>query len=188
MQRSNFILPVILLAPLCGADAADLSACVSVVDPTARLACYDAASGRATTSPGVAPARESASAPTSGVASSPSASTKSSLPSSTEGPPRVSSVSPSDARFGDNGQLRGEAEARRSAPSELKAYVKHVASLSNGRYLLTLDNDQVWQTTEADWAVEFNAEDAVTISRLPLGGYQIALSGENRTLGVKRAK
>lgn len=73
-------------------------------------------------------------------------------------------------------------------PSELKAYVKRVASLPNGRYLLTLDNDQVWQTTEADWAVEFNAEDAVTISRLPMGGYQIALSGENRTLGVKRAK
>ncbi len=177
MQRF-FILAAILMAPLCGADAADLvgtpadfSACASVSDPTARLACYDAASGRATTSPSL-----------------PAASTKSSLPSSTEGPPRVSSVSPSDARFGDNGQLRGEAEARRSAPSELQAYVKRVASLPNGRYLLTLDNDQVWQTTEADWAVEFNAEDAVTISRLPLGGYRIALSGKNRTLGVKRAK
>ncbi len=78
--------------------------------------------------------------------------------------------------------------ARRSAPSEIKAYVKRVASLPNGRYRLTLDNDQVWQTTEADWAVEFNAEDAVTISRLPLGGYQIALSGENRTLSVKRTQ
>jgi hypothetical protein len=178
MQRSVFIVAVILLAPLGGANAAepaappaDLSACAGVSDSTARLACYDAASGRATTS-----------------ASPPSASTKSSPSSSTEGPPRVSSASPADARFGDNGQLRGEAEARRSVPSELKAYVKRVASLPNGRYLLTLDNDQVWQTTEADWAVEFNAEDAVTISRLPMGGYQIALSGENRTLGVKRAK
>ncbi len=179
---------VIQLAPLGGADAAEpatspgnVSACASVVDPTARLACYDAASGRATTAPSVVPGKEPASAPTS-VASSPATS------SSTEGPPRVSAVSPAEARFGDSGQLRGDAEARRSAPSQINAYIKHVVSLPNGRYLLTLDNDQVWQTTEADWAVEFNREDAVTIARLPTGGYQIALSGENRSLGVKRTK
>jgi hypothetical protein len=97
-------------------------------------------------------------------------------------------LSPAEARFGDTGQLRGEAEARRSLPSQLEAYVKRVAKLPDGRYRLTLDNDQVWQTTAADWAVEFNPEDAVTISRLPLGGYQIALSGENRNLGVKRTQ
>jgi hypothetical protein len=97
-------------------------------------------------------------------------------------------VSPAEARFGDKGQLPGDAQARSSMPSELKAYVKRVASLPNGRYLLTLDNNQVWQTTEANWAVEFNPEDAVTISRLRLGGYQIALSGENRSLGVKRTQ
>jgi hypothetical protein len=192
MQRLKFNLAVILLAPLGGAHAAepaappaDVSACVGVADPTERLACYDAASGRAKTAPAVVPTREPASAATSGAASS---SSTSSTPSAPAGPPRVSSASPADARFGDNGQLRGEAQARRSAPSEIKAYVKRVASLPNGRYRLTLDNDQVWQTTEADWAVEFNAEDAVTISRLPLGGYQIALSGENRTLSVKRTQ
>ncbi len=104
-----------------------------------------------------------------------------------EGPPRLS-ASPAQSSFGDSGQLRGEAKARRDAPSRLDSYVKRVVALPNGRYQLTLDNDQVWQTTEADWAIEFNPEDAVTISRLPLGGYRIALSGENRDLGVKRTQ
>jgi hypothetical protein len=98
------------------------------------------------------------------------------------------SASPAQSSFGDSGQLRGEAKARRDAPSRLDSYVKRVVALPNGRYQLTLDNDQVWQTTEADWAIEFNPEDAVTISRLPLGGYRIALSGENRDLGVKRTQ
>lgn len=183
MQSLRWVPAVILLAALGGADAAEpgaapanLSACASVADPVARLACYDAASGRGTSALAVAPAKESLSAPTSVAPSS----------SSTEGPPSVSAVAPGEARFGDTGQLRGDAQARREMPSQLDAYVKRATSLPNGRYRLTLDNNQVWQTTEADWAVEFNAEDAVTISRLPLGGYQIALSGENRTLGVKR--
>jgi len=170
---------MILLAPLGSAVAAEPvaplakpSACASVADPTARLACYDAESGRVATAPSVAPVREPASAAT-----------------STEGPPsRVSAVSPAEASFGDTGQLPGDTEGRRHMPSQLEAYVKRVASLPNGRYRLTLNNNQVWQTTESDWAVEFNPEDAVTIARLPLGGYQIALSGGNRYLGVKRTQ
>jgi hypothetical protein len=170
-QRATFLpLSMLVLVPFGSVAAeavvppANFSTCASMVDPTARLACYDAASGRAKVAPSVptAPAEPS------------------------EGPPRVSAASPAESRFGDNGQLRDAAEARRDTPSQIEAYVKHVATLPNGRYLLTLDNDQVWQTTEADWALEFNPEDSVTISRLPMGGYRIALSGENRSLGVKR--
>jgi hypothetical protein len=148
---------ILLVAPL-GTRAAEpvappanFAMCTGVADPSARLACYDAAAKRAA-------------------------------------PAHVPVVAPAEARFGDTGQLPGDAEARRELPSRLEARVKRVASLPNGRYRLTLDNSQVWQTTEANWAVEFNPEDAITISRLPLGGYQIARSGENRSLGVQRTQ
>jgi len=175
-----------LCAPLRIAGAAEpvatpinASDCVGVADSTARLACYDAAFNRAPPASTVKSGTARASTATSAAASS----------SSTEqGPPRVSTVSPAEARFGDNGQLKGDAQARRDLPSQIDAYVTRVDTLPNGRYRLTLDNNQVWQTTEANWAIEFNTEDAVTISRLPSGGYQIALSGENRSLGVKRTQ
>jgi hypothetical protein len=153
---------------LLGGAAADtvaapgsVTACISVVDPTLRLACYDAAAGRTATA-----------AATPAAASTPNAAT---APDAT-----------AESRFGDRGQLTVDAQARRKIPSQIEARVKRVVTLPAGRYVLTLDNDQVWQTTEADWAVEFKAEDVVTIARLPLGGFQIERAGQHRSLGVKR--
>ena len=138
-----------------------LSECASIADPVLRLGCYDKAAGRTIAGPGgpYAP----------------------SVPLETPG---VSAAAKS--RFGENGQLRGDVEFRRSMPKQIKVNVKRVAALPNGRYLLTLDNDEIWQTTERDWAVEFRPDEPITISRLPLGGYQIASTGQHRSVGIKR--
>jgi hypothetical protein len=178
------MLALLLVAPLgsatardAGATPGDFGACAGVDDPAARLACYDVAAGRTI----VAPGQESAASP---AAPAPQAA----APSATAGPPPAVAASSAEEKFGDTGQLRVDAEARRQIPSKLESRVKRVVNLPNGRYLLTLDNEQVWQTTDANWAVDFKPQDAITISRLPLGGYQIAHVHENRTLGVKRTQ
>jgi hypothetical protein len=90
------------------------------------------------------------------------------------------------AKFGDNGQLHPESKA--DLPKNLTAQVQQATSLPTGLYWLTLDNGQVWRTTQADWAIEFKANDTVTISRMVLGGYQISLAGRPKSVSAKRIK
>src|ERR1700730_3421805 len=90
------------------------------------------------------------------------------------------------AKFGDNGQLHPDAKA--DLPKNLTVQVQQVTSLPAGRYRLTLDNGQVWRTTQADWALTFKANDTVTISRMVLGGYQISLAGHNTSVRATRIK
>jgi tRNA-dihydrouridine synthase len=68
------------------------------------------------------------------------------------------------------------------------AQVREVMLLPAGLYRLTLDNGQVWDTTEADSALAFKANDAVTISRRVLGGYEIFLAGHNTSVSAARKK
>jgi hypothetical protein len=70
----------------------------------------------------------------------------------------------------------------------LSAQVHEVMLLPAGLYRLTLDNGQVWDTTEADSALAFKANDAVTISRRVLGGYEIFLAGHNTGVSATRNK
>jgi hypothetical protein len=90
------------------------------------------------------------------------------------------------AKFGDNGQLHPNPKA--DLPKDLTVQVQQVTSLPNGLYRLTLDNGQVWRTTEADSALTFKANDRVTISRRVLGGYLISLAGYATSVSVKRIK
>ncbi len=90
------------------------------------------------------------------------------------------------ARFGDDGRLRSETKP--TIPKSLSAQVREVIPLPAGLYRLTLDNGQVWSTTQADSALAFNVGDAVTISRLLLGGYEIALKGHTTNVSAVRIK
>lgn len=90
------------------------------------------------------------------------------------------------AKFGDHGQIRPDTKA--DLPKSLNVKVQQVKSLPNGLYRLTLDNGQVWRTTQADWAIEFKTDDTVTISRMVLGGYEISLAGHNASVSARRIK
>ena len=90
------------------------------------------------------------------------------------------------ARFGDSGQIHPEAKAE--LPKNLTVQVQQVTSLPNRQYQLTLDNGQVWRTTQSNWALEFKANDTVTISRMVLGGYEISLAGQIRSVSARRIK
>jgi hypothetical protein len=90
------------------------------------------------------------------------------------------------ARFGDNAGLHPDSQA--DLPKDMTVQVRQVASLAYGLFLLTLDNGQVWRTTQEDLALEFKANDRVTISRRVLGGYEISLAGRNASVNATRMK
>ncbi|HEY2676230.1 MAG TPA: hypothetical protein VGI65_04620 [Steroidobacteraceae bacterium] len=73
-----------------------------------------------------------------------------------------------------------------NSPKNLSAQVREVTPLPAGLYRLTLDNGQVWDTTQADSALMFKVNDAVTITRGLLGGHQISLAGHNTSVSVIR--
>jgi hypothetical protein len=155
-------------APQTGAAGA----CTRIVADAARLACYDAAFGRAAagaTTPDRPPGSRPAAA-------------------STTVPQPVSGAAAPEAvrKFGDYGQLTQDRKARSDVPKSVTAQITQLSSLPNGLFRLTLDNQQSWQTTQADWALSFKAGDRVQISRLPLGGYQVSVAGNSHSVGAKR--
>ena len=91
-----------------------------------------------------------------------------------------------EAKFGDNARLHPDSKA--DLPKILTVQVQQVTSLPSGRYRLTLDNGQIWRTTQADWALAFKANDTVTISRVAFGGYLISISGQRTSVGARRIK
>jgi len=90
------------------------------------------------------------------------------------------------AKFGDNGQLHPDTKA--DLPKSVTVQIQQVTPLPYGLYRLTLENGQVWRTTEADSALAFKANDTVAISRRALGGYEISLAGRNASVNATRIK
>jgi hypothetical protein len=86
--------------------------------------------------------------------------------------------------FGDNGNLRGTKKP--ILPKRLNATVLNAIPLGRGLFRLTLDNGQIWQTTESDWSVDFDSRIGVTITRMAFGNYLISRAGEARAVAVKR--
>jgi hypothetical protein len=94
---------------------------------------------------------------------------------------------PSEAQFGDDGQLQAQLKAKADLPKKLQLKVRSVVPLGQGLYRLTLENGQIWETRQADWALEFKSGDTVTISRMIFDSYQITPAGQGgRSVGVKR--
>ncbi|MGH9563408.1 MAG: hypothetical protein ACRD3S_18290 [Terracidiphilus sp.] len=99
-------------------------------------------------------------------------------------PPTAAVDAEAEAKFGDDGRFH--TEAKPSLPKTLSAQVREVTLLPAGLYRLALDNGQVWDTTQADSALAFKANDAVTISRGLLGSHEISLAGHNTSVSVVR--
>jgi hypothetical protein len=167
-------------------DLAAARACVQLTGTAARLACYDAAFAAqpgppANPAPSASPAATAP--PAASASTAPSAASTSTAPSAAS----TSTASPA-ASFGDNGQLQEQLKAKAKLPKELQFKVQAAVPIGQGLYRLTLENGQIWETRQADWALEFKSSDTVTISRMVFDTYQISLAGQGRSVGVKRIK
>jgi hypothetical protein len=156
----------VMLVGIATADELSARSCTNIADKMARLACYDAAFA-VNTAP-----HSATSVASPGAAQTPPA-----------GPPPSVAKTP-EATFGDTGDLKGSQKP--VLPKRLTATVLNAAPLGQGLYRLTLDNGQIWQTTQADGALDFDARNSVTISRMMFGNYLISRTGQGRTVSIKR--
>ncbi len=168
-----------MLAGIATADELSARSCTSIADKMARLACYDAALGVNTV-----PTPHSATSAAPPAASQTTAAGQTAPVAQTAAAPASSVAKTPEDAFGDTGDLRGTPKP--VLPKRLTATVVKAVPLGQGLYRLTLNNGQIWQTTHADWAVDFDSSSSVTISRMAFGNYLISRTGQAITVSVKR--
>jgi hypothetical protein len=141
-----------MLPSLVPAAEAARHQCATVADDSARLACYDSVFGRpADSAMTSAPA---AVAPPQAAANAVRA-----------GDPANFGLSPWDER------ILGPKAADRQSLASIVAKVATVEWRRDGRFVVTLDNDQVWQQSETLTKARPMAGDPVTIREAALGSY-----------------
>jgi hypothetical protein len=141
-------------------SAESAASCANIGDNMQRLACYDSFFGKGST-----------------VQPTPPTAAKAQTPA------QPTPAAPSASEFG--GEFRNQ---HKDGPKRLNAVVTDVTSIGQGLYRLKLDNGQVWDTTQADWALAFHPSNTVTISRMMLGNYLISRAGGGRSVAVKRVQ
>jgi hypothetical protein len=162
----------------------DVTHCVPIADAAARLACFDAATrgsqrtatdeapSAGTTAPSPAAAAASASAGAPVAAAAKSADTA---------PKATDATTDDDSEFGLTKQENG--------PERITATVRSVASHTvPGRWVVTLDNDQVWEQRETTAANRRpRPGDSVTIEQSSFGSYLMITTGRGSSR-VKRIR
>lgn len=136
--------------------------CAVIADDLGRLACYDAAFGRP--EPAV-----------SGVVVA-------------DGRGAATGVG-AEADFGLSkwAKQRLDPEAARAAPRRITARVRQVGLRRDGRFVVTLDNDQVWLQSETMSRARVAVDDEVKIREASLGSFLLVTTDDVATR-VRRVK
>ncbi len=71
---------------------------------------------------------------------------------------------------------------------EIHASVASLQKQTRGRWLVTLDNDQLWQQVDSRSSFRIREGDAVVIKRGAFGSFVLRLAGANRSIRVKRLR
>ena len=134
--------------------------CVAIDEDEARLACFDAATGRHDRDTKDSPATVAPSAPAPVVVA-----------------PAASAAPSASDTASDNFGL--PAQQRTDAPSRIVARVSAVAPHSHiGRWVVTLDNGQIWEQRETTAATKRpRPGDEVTIEEASLNSYLMVAAG-----------
>ena len=145
--------------------------CSDLFDDVQRLACYDAAFGKP-----VRPGNASSPAP---VAQAPVAPAQSQAPvqASTPAPVRAPAAPAPGARIAPV----LEAPRAERAPSSLVAAISALRTLADERFVVTLDNGQVWEQLERDRTAEVKVGDRVTVRKAALGSFVLVTANKVQT-------
>ena len=178
MQR-RFLAPLTAGLVLLGASTllraeVGVAHCVGIADDAARLACFDAA----TRGPSGAPAAAPAPAASAGANGGADVAAPAAAAAKTVG----ATPATVDSDFGMTAE-------RESGPGAITATVRSVAAHTiPGRWVVTLDNDQVWEQRETTAANRRpRPGDSVTIERSSFGSYLMTASGRGSSR-VKRLR
>jgi hypothetical protein len=163
--------------------------CAAVANDLERLACYDEAFGRPeaveipptqAAPPGPPPGSAGAVPipPTTAVSGAAVA----------DGPDAVPGIG-AEADFGLSkwAKRKLDPEARRTIPHRITARVRQVGQQRDGRFVVTLDNDQVWLQSETMSRARVAVDDEVTIREASLGSFLLVTTDDVATR-VRRVK
>jgi hypothetical protein len=102
-----------------------------------------------------------------------------------------SSEATTPEQFGADNLPRPEPAPGAARPIEsISATVTEHASTPTGKFIVFLDNGQVWRQLQSDTGTARfkNRDNKVLISRGMLGSYELQLNGSNKTFKVNRVK
>lgn len=147
-----------------------LESCARISDDARRLACYDGLAGRVMQGTAVAAAPSPAPATAPEIATAPAT-----APAAADAPPVAATPVAVDrvADFGLSDQARKEREPEKWVES-ITARVTNVGQTASDRYVITLDNGQVWVQSETNTRAILAPGDTVTIKRAALGSFKLS--------------
>jgi hypothetical protein len=164
---------VVAAASLPSVEAQDLKSCTTIDDDAARLACYDRLAGRTmsmTATPAPAPESAPASAAVPATAAAAAATAEKDF-----------GLTPA-AKKALEPEAAGDAK-----PEAIERAIAAVARDGQDRFVVTLDDGQVWAQNEGKSGVYPRKGENVTISRAAMGGY-VLRSERFGSIRVRRVK
>ncbi|TCI02650.1 hypothetical protein EZV61_12680 [Corallincola luteus] len=177
MIRTTVLLSVALSCLSVHAAPASLQQCAAISDDAQRLNCYDQLAARTLPDSPAAIAPETQPLPAvqpapGGLAGAPDA-------------PTVMAVEPTaEEKFG----LEHKQAVAEDAPETLTLRISKKKKNAYGKWVLTLENGQVWQQTDST-RYNFNHKDGlVVISRGSVGSFFIGQPDRNKRIRAKRVK
>jgi hypothetical protein len=141
--------------------------CSDLFDDAQRLACYDAAFGK--------PARPA------GAAAAPRAPVAAPAAPATTPAPTVRAAPVAPPAAAPPAPVAPSAAPAAPAAKNVSAGISEVARRADGRFVVTLNNGQVWSQLERDAAAEVAVGDEVTVREGMLGSYFLTTRAGVRT-------
>jgi len=165
----------------CQTAPPSLERCAAIDDPVERFACYDKLAGRSpaetTKASGTAPGVVDPAAHKADVVV-PAA------PAVTPTAPAVEPTPDAEAIFG----LEHKQKSEEKRPDELQLKWTKKKKDAYGKWIITLENGQVWRQTDGRRFIFGNSEHWVVISRGVLGSFFMGEPERNGGIRVKRVK
>jgi hypothetical protein len=181
--KLSLIIAISLFAVSLSGQAAtqSLESCAAIENPVDRLACYDTLAGRlpadTAKASGTAPSAIDPVAPKADVIV-PAA------PAVTPTLPAVEPTSDAEAIFG----LEHKQKPEEDRPDELQLKWSKKKKDAYGKWVITLENGQVWRQTDSTRFSFENSEHWVVVSRGFAGGFFLGEPERNKRIRVKRVK
>lgn len=157
--------------------ASDAVHCASIVDSTARLACYDGLHAPATPAPSDAPPPHATQRPAAPLTTA-----------DTPPAPSPRAAGDPDARFGAEALPAARNPDKADIPERIESRLIGAFEGWSKDSLFTLENGQVWRCMQCNEVYHRAESPAVTIRRSFTGVYWIKVEGLNQQAKVRRIK